>query len=137
LAALAGFRVGIAWQGNAKHPGDRYRSVPLTRLGALARLEGIRLVSLQLGPGTEQIEPAQRELPIVHMSDRLDAEGAFLDTAAVMMNLDLVITVDSAVAHLAGAIGVATWVLLSSSPDWRWLLERSDSPWYPTVRLFR
>jgi hypothetical protein len=134
LAPLDGFRIGIAWQGNSQHAGDRYRSFPLIYFEPLARIDGVKLVSLQKGPGTEQL---QGRFPILDLGDRLDAAGAFLDTAAIMMNLDLVITVDSAVAHLAGALAIPVLVALSIAPDWRWLLERADSPWYPTMRLFR
>ena len=78
------------------------------------------------------------DFPVVDLADELDGEaGPFMDTAAVMKNLDLVITSDTAIAHLAGAMGVPVWVALPPAPDWRWLLERSDSPWYPTMRLFR
>ncbi|HWY87217.1 MAG TPA: glycosyltransferase family 9 protein [Gemmataceae bacterium] len=107
----------------------------MTCFEALARVEGVRLVSLQKGPGTAQL--SAQTFPILDLSDRLDAEAAFIDTAAVMMNLGLVVTVDSALAHVAGALGVPVWVPLTLAPDWRWLLERSDSPWYPTMRLFR
>jgi Tfp pilus assembly protein PilF len=131
LEPLGGFKVGIAWQGNPKHAADRYRSLPLTRLEPLARVEEVRLVSLQKGIGSEQ---ASAGFPILDLSDGLHT---FMDTAAVVMNLDLVITIDSAVAHLAGALGVPVWTLLHFVPDWRWLLERPDSPWYPTMRLFR
>jgi len=155
LAALDGFKFGISWQGNPQNERDRQRSVPLSCFEPLARLEGIRLVSLQKGPGTEQIVGGIGNLPImsqddagqiasaspvgpiIDFGDRLDATGAFLDTTAVMINLDLVVTVDTAVAHVAGALGVPAWVVLPFTPDWRWLLERSDSPWYPTLRLFR
>ncbi|HWY85246.1 MAG TPA: hypothetical protein VNX28_00905, partial [Gemmataceae bacterium] len=134
LEPLGGFRVGIAWQGNLSHRGDRFRSFPLRHFESLAQVEGIRYVSLQKGPGTEQL---QGRFPVLDLSDRLDAVGAFLDTAAIMMNLDLVIAVDSAVAHLAGALGVPVWLALPFVPDWRWLLKRADSPWYPHHRLFR
>ncbi|HWY88119.1 MAG TPA: tetratricopeptide repeat-containing glycosyltransferase family protein [Gemmataceae bacterium] len=137
LEALGGFKIGVAWQGNPNHQGDRYRSFPLEWFEDLARVERARLVSLQKGPGTEQLLSLGGRFPILDVNDRLDAAGAFLDTAAIMMNLDLVITVDSAVAHLAGALGVPVWVVLPFDPDWRWLLERADSPWYPTMRLFR
>ena len=132
LAPVKDFKIGIAWQGSIDHPGDRYRSIPLTRFEILAQVPGTRLVSVQKGPGTEQLLTGA--FPIFDPGDRLET---FRDTAAVLMNLDLVITVDSAVAHLAGALGVPVWVLLPFTPDWRWLLERSDSPWYPTMRLFR
>jgi tetratricopeptide (TPR) repeat protein len=137
LEKLGGFKIGVAWQGNPNHQGDRHRSFPLARFEDLARVEGVRLVSLQKGPGTEQLLSLAGRFPILDLNDRLDAAGAFLDTAAIMVNLDLVITVDSAVAHLAGALGVPVWVVLPFDPDWRWLLDRSDSPWYPTMKLFR
>ena len=141
LAPLEGFKVGIVWQGSPHHPADRWRSFPLASFETLLRLDGVRLVSLQKGPGAEQLQAqvgqASNLSSILDLHGRLDAEGAFLDTAAIMMNLDLVITVDSAVAHLAGALAVPVWVPLPFAPDWRWLLERADSPWYPTMRLFR
>ena len=134
MAPLGGFKIGIAWQGSRAHKGDRFRSFSLKQLESLASVAGVKLVSLQKGPGTEQLRGGS---PVLDLSERLDLAGAFLDTAAIMMNLDLVITVDSAVAHLGGALAVPVWVALSSAADWRWLLERADSPWYPTMRLFR
>jgi ADP-heptose:LPS heptosyltransferase len=98
---------------------------------------GVRLVSLQKGPGADQLPGLAGRFPILDLEDRLDRAGAFLDTAAVLMNLDLVVTVDTALAHLAGAMGLPVWALLTLTPDWRWLRERADSPWYPTMRLFR
>jgi hypothetical protein len=104
----------------------------------VARLRGVRLFSLQKGPGTEQLQAVADAWGVVDFGDELDAAGgAFMDTAAIMGALDLVITSDTAVAHLAGALGVNVWVALQFVPDWRWLLERGDSPWYPTMRLFR
>ena len=126
--------VGIAWQGNPKHIRDRYRSFPLTCFEPLARVLGVRLFSLQTGFGTEQLAEVGDRFRVVDLGSRLHD---FMDTAAVMMNLDLVVTVDSAPAHLAGALGVPVWVALPFVPDWRWLLKREDSPWYPTMRLFR
>jgi hypothetical protein len=134
LEPAGDFKIGIAWQGNPKHAGDRYRSIPLRHFEALANLNGVKLVSLQKGPGVEQLSAP---FSLVEFGDRLDSAGAFLDTAALLMNLDLVVTVDSAVAHLAGALAVPVWVVLGVGPDWRWMLERADSPWYPTMRLFR
>jgi tetratricopeptide (TPR) repeat protein len=135
------FHVGICWQGNADHPADRYRSFPATHFESVARIEGVRLVSLQKGSGTNQLQELIGRIDnpshILDVSGRLDTEAAFVDTAALMMNLDLVVTGDTAVAHLAGALGVPVWVLLPIAPDWRWLLERADNPWYPTMRLFR
>ncbi len=135
LSPLQGLRIGIAWQGNPKHPGDKRRSFSLAHFQSLADLAGINLISLQKGPGTEQVQSAP--FRVLDLSDRLDRDGAFVDTAAIMMNLDLVITVDSAFAHLAGGLGVPVWVALSFAAEWRWLLGRSDNPWYPTMRLFR
>jgi tetratricopeptide (TPR) repeat protein len=134
LGGAGGLRVGIAWQGSPTHKRDRRRSVPLTHFLPLARLEGVRLVSLQKGHGAEQLAGLADRHGIIDLGARLTD---FADTAAVMRNLDLVITVDTAVAHLAGALGVPVWVALPSPPDWRWLLGRPDSPWYPTMRLFR
>jgi hypothetical protein len=138
LAEHQGFKIGIVWQGNPKCPGDRFRSFPVSAFEPLAQLPGVHLVSLQKGAGVEQLATHRESWPLVDFGDALDADGgAFMDTAAIMMNLDLVITSDTAAAHLAGALGVPVWVVLPFVPDWRWLLERGDSPWYPTMRLFR
>ena len=141
LRALPGLRVGIAWQGNPaveKLIWARGRSIPLAVLEPLAQLPGVRLVSLQKGPGLEQLRNVPFAERIVDLSAELDrGPDAFLDTAAVMAGLDLVISSDTSVAHLAGALGRPVWVVLAASPEWRWGLERSDSPWYPTMRLFR
>ncbi len=138
IAALPGFKIGIGWQGNPQIHQDLWRSVPLVHFASLGRLPGVTLVSLQKGPGTEQIPLIADLFSLTDWSDRLDVEaGAFMDTAAVMKNLDLVITSDTATAHLAGALGVPVWVALPYAPDFRWLLEREDSPWYPSMRLFR
>jgi tetratricopeptide (TPR) repeat protein len=126
--------IGIAWQGNPKVAGDCLRSIPLERFAPLARLPGVRLVSLQKGHGTDQWKGLGVRLQILDLEDQLKT---FSDTAAVMKNLDLVITSDTSVAHLAGALGVPVWTALQLVPDWRWLLDRSDSPWHPTMRLFR
>jgi Flp pilus assembly protein TadD len=138
LAELRGFKVGIAWQGSPGYTGDYYRSVPLARFAPLAACQDVRLISLQKGHGSEQLAPLAEELRIVDLASSLDEQGdAFVDTAAAMMNLDLVITSDTAVAHLAGALGVNAWVVLQQTPNWRWLTDRADTPWYPTMRLFR
>ena len=136
MADVIGLRVGVCWQGNPLHPEDTFRSFPLAQLETLARIPGVRLVSLQRGPGVEQM--ADVPFPIVDLGDGLDQQaGSFMDTAAVIMNLDLVVTADTAVAHLAGALGAPVWIALAHVPDWRWLMGRPDSPWYPTARLFR
>ena len=132
------FKVGTAWQGNPTYRADKQRSIPLAQFTPLAQVQGVRLVSLQKGQGTDQLAGIAGRFLVVDLGDRLDSTtGAFMDTAAVMKNLDLVITSDTAVAHLAGALGVKVWVPLPLVPDWRWLLEREDCPWYPTMRLFR
>ncbi len=132
------FRIGIAWQGNPGNRGDRFRSFPLAKLAGIARLPGVELVSLQVGPGTEQLRSWPAQAPVLNLENRLGgAFDSFANIAAVMKHLDLVISCDSAVAHLAGALGVPIWVPLPHIADWRWLLERDDSPWYPTMRLFR
>ena len=138
LGAVAGFKVGIAWQGSMTFAGDRLRSVPLRHFAALARVPGVRLYGLQKGPARDQIRALARDFAVTDLGGTLDeAAGAFMDTAAVMMNLDLVVTTDTSIAHLAGALGVPVWVALSIGPDWRWLRDREDSPWYPSMRLFR
>jgi tetratricopeptide (TPR) repeat protein len=131
-------KVGIAWQGTPAFRYDRQRSIPLTLFAPLASVEGVQLISLQKGPGTDQLRALEGRFPIVDFGTTLDeATGAFMDTAAIIKNLDLVICSDSAVAHLAGALGAQVWVALPLVPDWRWMLNRNDSPWYPTMRLFR
>lgn len=138
LGSLSGFKIGIAWQGNKKYVGDRFRSLPLTEFAPLARVPGISLVSLQKGAGSEQLGNPPAGLSIWDLGSELDeTTGAFMDTAAVMKQLDLIITSDTSIAHLAGALGVPVWVALSATPDWRWLLDRDDCPWYPSMRLFR
>ncbi|MGO9108945.1 MAG: tetratricopeptide repeat protein [Thermoguttaceae bacterium] len=138
LAEYPGFRIGISWQGNPKYAADRLRSIPLRHFAPLARAPGVRLFSLQKGIGWEQIAEAAADCPIVDFGPDFDSQhGTFMDSAAVIRNLDLVITSDTAVPHLAGALGAPVWVALSQSADWRWLEGREDCPWYPTMRLFR
>lgn len=137
LAALSGVRVGIAWQGNPKQRQDRFRSLPLAAFEPLARLPNVRLLSLQKGFGAEQVAAVADRFTVQSLGDDVDASAAFVDTAAILRHLDLVITPDTAIAHLAGAVGARTWLLLQHASEWRWLLERDDTPWYPTMRLFR
>jgi tetratricopeptide (TPR) repeat protein len=132
-------KIGIAWQGNpdAEKNWARGRSIPLSAFHALAREPGVRLISLQTGVGAQQLADVFRDR-VVSFGDTLDpGPNAFLDTAAVMMSLDLVITADTSIAHLAGALGIPVWVALHATSEWRWLLDRRDSPWYPTMKLFR
>jgi tetratricopeptide (TPR) repeat protein len=138
LSDLTGYRIGIAWQGNPQHSEDRLRSIPLTRFEPIARVPGVRLISLQVGLGTEQIGALAGRFAVHDLGAALEqAPGAFMDAAAVMRNLDLVISCDTAIAHLAGALAVPVWVALPFAPDWRWQFGREDSPWYPSMRLFR
>jgi tetratricopeptide (TPR) repeat protein len=140
LAAYPGFKVGINWQGNPAFPGDFHRSMPLHHFAPLARVPGVRLFSLQKHAGSEQLKELGNAFPVVDLGSRLDegeATGAFLDTAAVLKNLDLFVSSDTAVVHLAGALGVPTWMSLSALASWHWMDQREDSPWYPTMRLFR
>jgi Tfp pilus assembly protein PilF len=138
LSGPPGLKVGIAWQGSPSYRDDRFRSIPLVCFAPLAAVPGVRLFSVQKGAGAEQIRAPQGRFGAVDLESQIDqAAGPFMDTAAIMKNLDLVITSDTAIAHLAGALGVTTWIALCAGPDWRWLAERRDSPWYPSVRLFR
>ena len=106
------------------------------RVEPLTRIPGVALVSLQQGEGLQQLHAAPFRDRIFFPGEEAGAD-AFLDTAAIMASLDLIISSDTSVAHLAAALARPTWVALSAAPDWRWLRERSDSPWYPTMRLFR
>jgi hypothetical protein len=133
----SGFRVGLVWQGNPKHRNDRNRSLAsLAELAPLWRVPGTRFVSLQMGAGAAEARNPPDVQPLVHLGDELTDFG---DTAAIVSLLDLVICVDTAVAHLAGALARPCWVLVPEvGTDWRWLRGRDDSPWYPGVmRLFR
>jgi Tetratricopeptide repeat len=133
-----GFKIGIAWQGNPKAPADRGRSIPLAEFIPLSRVPGVRLISLQKHHGLDQLNRLQSDWNIETLGDDFDnGPDAFVDTAAVMEVLDLIITSDTSIAHVAGALGRPTWLALKHVPDWRWMLDREDSPWYPTMRLFR
>jgi len=126
--------VGIAWTGNPKHKRDKYRSIRLEKFAIFNELKGVRYYSLQVGVGSEQLKEVGSKFEIVDLTGEIKD---FFDTAGLIMNLDLVITVDTSVAHLAGALGKQVWVFIPFVPDWRWMLNREDSPWYPTMRLFR
>jgi Flp pilus assembly protein TadD len=134
-----GFKVGVCWQGStAAYAAPMQRSFPLAALADLARLPGVRLVSLQKHDGLEQLAALPADMAVETLGAAFDAgPDAFLDTAAVMEGLDLVITADTAVAHVAGALGVRTWLALPFVPDWRWGLQGEATPWYPSLRLFR
>jgi tetratricopeptide (TPR) repeat protein len=128
------FKVGLVWAGNPTHKKDRSRSIGLEGFRALTNIAGVRVYGLQKGDAALQAQKMADTMEIRNFGDELND---FSDTAALIENLDLVVSVDTAVAHLAGAMGKATWVLLPFVPDWRWMLERDDSPWYPGLRLFR
>jgi tetratricopeptide (TPR) repeat protein len=130
----AGLRVGLVWSGSPRHTRDPQRSIPLTQLCALTEITGAAFYALQKGPAAKELLDMPIDLNLVDLSSNLND---FADTAAALTNLDLLVTVDTAIAHLAGALGKPVWILLTRNPDWRWLLDREDSPWYPTARLFR
>lgn len=127
-------KVGLVWAGQPTHANDRNRSTSLAQLAPLAEVSGIWLCSLQKGKASQQIYKRSNALELSNWEKELKD---FSDTAGLIANLDLVIAVDTSVAHLAGAMGKPVWVLIPFVPDWRWLLERENSPWYPTMRLFR
>lgn len=127
-------RIGLVWGGNPGMQRNRLRSIPLELLIPLMKMPGTTFYSLQLGPGSEQVKRLPPDVRLIDLAAELKD---FADTAAIIANLDLVISIDSSVAHLAGALGQPVWVMLNKGCDWRWFLEREDSPWYPTARLFR
>jgi hypothetical protein len=129
LAALPAPRVGLVWAGNPKYPADRRRSLPPAQLASLLDTPSIAWVSLQMGDARAALPPA--------VFDAAPWLTDFTDTAAAVAALDLVISVDTSVAHLTGAMGKPVWLLNRADTDWRWLLDRGDSPWYPTMRIFR
>jgi hypothetical protein len=132
----SGFRIGICWQGSTQAV-DAGRSFAVTHFEGLSQVPGVRLISLHRGAGEAQLAHLPPSMRVEQLGDELDRDGAFLDTAAVIMHCHLVITSDTAVAHLAGALGAPVWLALKHVPEWRWMLQREDSPWYPTMRLFR
>jgi tetratricopeptide (TPR) repeat protein len=131
LAPHARPRVGLCWQGKAEHVLDRDRSIPADLLAPLTHVEGVQYFSLQFSPHASKVPDALK------LIDFTAEASDFSESAALIANLDLVITVDTSITHLAGAIGQTVWTLLQFSPDFRWMLDREDSPWYPTMRLFR
>lgn len=138
LGPARGLRVGLGWQGNPQYRADRWRSIPLARMEAILRVPGVELVSLQKSPGTEQLARLPPAIAPVDLGARLDlGPDAFVDTAAVLAHLDLVITSDTSLPHLAGALGREVWLLLPAVPDWRWGEAGETSTWYPRTRLFR
>jgi tetratricopeptide (TPR) repeat protein len=134
LGEKKGLRVGLVWYGRQDQVLNRKRSCPLELFSPLGSVPNVEFYSLQIGEGAEQLKEGT---PGLYIKDLTGEITDFADTAAFIANLDLVVTIDTAVAHLAGAVGAQTWVILPYGADWRWLQNRSDSPWYPTMRLFR
>jgi len=133
-----GFKIGVNWHGNPQVKPGLHRSCRLKDFAPIAEIPGVKLYNLQKGMGNIELEEFSKTFSITDFGQELDeANGPFMDTAAIMRNLDLVITVDTSVCHLAGGLGKPTWIALPRCVDWRWLLDRPDSPWYPTVQLFR
>jgi len=128
------FKIGIVWAGSPHHKNDRNRSCKLEDFAQLAEIPGLSFYSVQKGPASAEVNDPPKGMNIINLADELND---FTDTAAIIASLDLVISIDTSVAHLAGAIGKPVWNLLPFAPDWRWFLNRDDSPWYPGMRLFR
>ena len=134
----AGFKIGVVWQGNPNPEADAARSPPLAAFAPLAAAPEARFLSLQKGFGVEQLADLPLGLRVESLGEDFDAgPDAFVDAAAAIMHLDLVVACDTSIAHLAGALGRPVWVALKKDAEWRWLRDRDDSPWYPTMRLFR
>lgn len=141
VASYAGMKIGICWQSDVYNDISRLpiarRGLPLTALEPLLRIPGVTYISLQRHDGTEQIEMLPPDCTLITYQDLDTEHGCFMDTAALMQQLDLVISIDSAVAHLAGGLGVPTFLLLPYNTDWRWIIDRTDSPWYPHHHIFK
>jgi hypothetical protein len=138
LQGVSGFRVGVNWRGRSSRGTHLLRDIPIECIASLARRSGVELISLQQGNLQQELAARCNGTSVVDLGGEIDQEhGAFMDTAAIMMNLDLVISSDTSIPHLAAALGAPVWVGLPHVPDWRWLLDRGDCPWYPTMRLFR
>lgn len=145
LSADKNFKIGICWQGNDNYATPQLRtavalkSVQAEQFGPICKVPGVSVYSLQKTTGTDQLTNLPDDIKIISFDGDFDqSNGRFMDTAAVMRNLDLVITVDTSISHLAAALGVPTWIMLPNPADWRWMINRNDSPWYPQVtRLFK
>lgn len=137
LGTPAGRRIGIAWQGSTAYQQDSRRSIPLLNFEPIAKRRNLELVSLQQGAGAEQVAEMSWRDRILDLTAEMDKDHAFVDTLAVMESLDLVVTSDTAIAHLAGAAGIPVYVALCHLPDWRWGLKGESSPWYDSMRLVR
>lgn len=129
------FKIGIAWHGNPNQKDGLIRRCALRDMAPIWGLPGVTVYSLQVGAGREELSTGDRA-PVIDLGD-IDRDGAFMDTAAIMEALDLVITIDTSIAHLAGGLGRPVWMVVPYWADWRWMIDREDSPWYPTMRIFR
>ena len=127
-------KVGLAWQGAKDNVNDQTRSISLKNFSSFFKLKDVQFFSLQKGFGSEQIKENGFETKLIDWSDEFEK---YIDTAALIENLDLIISVDTSIAHLSGAMAKDTWVLLEAVPDFRWMLDRDDSSIYPSIRLFR
>ena len=130
------FNIGICWQGSS-YSKDEGRSFPVRYFKDISRIKNVKLFSLQKNDGSDQLKTNFDEIKIFNLGTDLDKEAPFLDTAILMKKLDLIITVDTSIAHLAGSMGCKVWVLLQFIPDWRWMLDKDFTPWYPSMKLFR
>ena len=130
------FNIGICWQGSS-YSKDEGRSFSIKYFKNISKIKNVKLFSLQKNDGAEQLHSNFEEIKVINFGSDLDKEAAFLDTAVLMTKLDLIITVDTSIAHLAGSMGCKVWVLLQFIPDWRWMLDKKITPWYPSMKLFR
>ena len=133
IEMMDGFRIGISWAGSPVHKNDINRSCSLSLFYQLTQIKGVILFSIQKGPACDDLRNSQ-QMPVVDLSDLIHD---FSDTATAIFHMDLIISVDTSTAHLAGAMGKPTWIMIPHAPDWRWMRDRDDSPWYPAIRLFR
>ena len=132
------FKIGIAWAGNPDSPAEKGRSIPLEFFAPLADIPDVSLVVLQKGKGLDELSTVSFRDRLIQLGEEFDEGGqAFLDSAAVMISLDLIVTVDTSIAHVAGALGRPLHILLRKEPDWRWLAREHDTVWYPSATLFR
>jgi len=137
LEDFPGFRIAIAWQGTPCIQAEGQRPIPLKFFAQLAQVPGVRLINLQKGPGDGQLAELAGLFELIQFEDLDTTNGAFMDTAAIMRSVDLIVSCDTSAVHLAGALGVPAWLAQTFSPDCRWFLDRDDSPWYSSLRLFR
>ena len=138
LNQIKGFKIGISWQGSKAHKSDHLRSIPLNYFKDLFNIENINFINLQKGFGLEQIENFKYRDKLYDFSKEVDnGENIFEDTIGILQNIDLVITIDSSIAHLSGTLGVKTWMLLQYNPDWRWCVQSEKFSWYDSLKIYK